>query len=169
MQVCIVDTCTCMWLTGALNLPPPPPSLSPSLPPSPPPPPPPALSLSSSLDFEDLPHCPQKSGMGACMFPTSGSEEGVALGYLLGDMIEEATGVLRLSYYNGDKCESSGRSHVVNIYFQCEKGSGMVGDMYMYMYMHVLIHLHVHICTCTCILVQRQFFVEKRLDPNVAM
>ena len=84
------------------------------------------------------------------MFPTSGSEEGVALGYLLGDMVEEATGVLRLSYYNGDKCESSGRSHVVNIYFQCEKGSGMVGDMYMYMYivhvyMHVLIHLHVYI------------------------
>ena len=64
--------------------------------------------------------------MGACRFSTSGSEKGEAMGYLMGDMVEEVTGVLRLSYYNGAKCADSGRSRTVNIFFQCEKGAGLV-------------------------------------------
>ena len=67
--------------------------------------------------------------MGACMFPSSSSDQGVALGYLQGDMVEEVTGVLRLSYYNGAKCEASGKSHTVNIFFQCDMASGLVGLM----------------------------------------
>ena len=64
--------------------------------------------------------------MGACKFPTAGSDEGEVLGYLMGDMVEEVTGVLRLSYYNGAKCAGSGKSRTVNIFFQCEMGAGLV-------------------------------------------
>ena len=63
--------------------------------------------------------------MGACLYPTNQYGKGVALGFMHGDIIEESTGVLRLSYYNGAKCPS-GRSHVVNIFFQCQKGLGLV-------------------------------------------
>ena len=89
-----------------------------------------SFSFASALNFEALSHCPQEPGMGACMFPSTGSEPGKALGYLMGDIVEEVTGVLRLSYYNGAKCEGSGRSHVVNIFFQCEQGSGAVRLVY---------------------------------------
>lgn len=95
-------------------------------------------SLPSALDTKSLPRCPQVTGMGACMFPTAGEDQGEALGYLLSDITEEVTGVLRLSYYNGAKCSNSGRSHVVHILFQCEKGSGVVSGMYMY-----------NVCTCS--------------------
>ena len=105
-------------------------------------------SLPSALDFNSLPRCPQESGMGACRFPTAGKGGGEVLGYLLSDITEEVTGVLRLSYYNGAKC-SSGKSHVVNILFQCEKGAGVVSDMNIcitYVYMYVCIFFCVYIC-----------------------
>ena len=84
------------------------------------------LSSRSAIDVTSLARCPQHTGMGACRYPTSGKGEGEALGYLMGDIVEEVSGVLRLSYYNGDKCSGSGRSHSVNIFFQCEKGAGLV-------------------------------------------
>ena len=68
--------------------------------------------------------------MGACKFTTEGTDQGEALGYLLSDITEEVTGVLKLSYYNGAKC-SSGRSRVVHIFFQCEKGTGVVSDIHI--------------------------------------
>ena len=82
--------------------------------------------------------------MGACNFSTSGSDQGTALGYLLGDITEEVTGVLKLSYYNGAKCES-GKNHVVNIFFQCDKVSGVVSRASLYSY--TCVHAQ---CTCTC-------------------
>ena len=102
----------------------------------------------SALDFEALPQCPKESGMGACMFPTSGSDPGIAIGYLMSDIIEEVTGVLRLSYYNGVKCGGeNSRNHVVNIYFQCEQGFGMVRE-YVHILYIVYIYMYVY-CICT--------------------
>ena len=78
--------------------------------------------------------------MGACLFPNEGSDKGWALGYLLSDITEEVSGVLKLSYYNGAKCPS-GKSHTVNIFFQCEKGSGPVSvqleSLIFVLYVHV--------------------------------
>ena len=79
--------------------------------------------------------------------------------------MEEVSGVLRLSYYNGDKCPG-GRSHVVNVFFQCDKGSGAVswewshvrhvhvtcqalGLKGYYMY-RCTVHVHCKCSTCTC-------------------
>lgn len=113
-------------------------------------------SLPSALDFESLPRCPQESGMGACMYPTAGAERGEVMGYLLSDITEEVTGVLSLSYYNGAKC-SNGRTRVVNIFFQCEKGAGVVSDVNIFMYtcVHVCVpfllcvYMYIH-CNCYC-------------------
>ena len=84
--------------------------------------------------------------MGACRFPTSDSKGGgEAMGYLMGDIVEEVTGVLRLSYYNGAKCSGSGRSRTVHIFFQCEKGAAIVS------YTHTHTHTHcVQIPTSNC-------------------
>ena len=38
----------------------------------------------------------------------------------------EVEEVLRFSYYGGARCPGSGHSRVVNVYFQCDKGSGAV-------------------------------------------
>ena len=73
--------------------------------------------------------------MGACRFPTAGSEKGEVMGYLMGDIVEEVKGVLRLSYYNGAKCVGSGKSRTVNIFFQCEKGAGLVSLPYIYTFL----------------------------------
>ena len=108
-------------------------------------------SLPSALDFESLPRCPQESGMGACMYPTAGADRGEVMGYLLSDITEEVTGVLRLSYYNGAKC-SNGRTRVVNIFFQCEKGAGVVSDVNILctcVYTYVCLFFCVYTCTYT--------------------
>ena len=47
------------------------------------------------------------------------------LGYVTGDLVEESSGRLRLSYYNGDMC-TNGRKSVVHVYFQCAAGEGAV-------------------------------------------
>lgn len=129
-------------------------------------------SLPSALDFKSLPRCPQESGMGACIFPTAGKGRGKVLGYLLSDITEEVTGVLRLSYYNGAKC-SNGRSHVVNIFFQCEKGAGVVSDVNIFMYMscvHICVHfllcVYIH-CTCYCTYVHMYMYMYKHVHASI--
>lgn len=66
--------------------------------------------------------------MGACRYSSDGGE-GVGgrkvLGYVTGDLVEESSGRLRLSYYNGDPC-ANGRKSVVHVYFQCAAGEGAV-------------------------------------------
>ena len=78
--------------------------------------------------MKGLSHCPAKRGMGACRY-SSGGGEGVGgrkvLGYVTGDLVEESSGRLRLSYYNGDPC-ANGRKSVVHVYFQCAAGEGAV-------------------------------------------
>ena len=78
--------------------------------------------------MKDLSHCPAKPGMGACRYSSDGGK-GVGgrkvLGYVTGDLVEESSGRLRLSYYNGDPC-ANGRKSVVHVYFQCAAGEGAV-------------------------------------------
>lgn len=112
-------------------------------------------SFPSALDFKSLPRCPQESGMGACMFPAAGKDRGEAWGYLLSDITEEVTGVLKLSYFNGAKCSKSGKNHVVHIFFQCEKGVGVVSDVNIFtVFMHtlyMLLYIHVHVQVFICV------------------
>ena len=78
--------------------------------------------------MEHLSHCPAKPGMGACRYSSDGGKgEGgrKVLGYVTGDLVEESSGRLRLSYYNGDTC-ANGRKSVVHVYFQCAAGEGAV-------------------------------------------
>ena len=82
------------------------------------------------LDLGRLPNCPQEPYLAACKFSTSAYEPGEALGYLMGDIVEEVTGVLRLSYYNGAKCAGSGKTRTVNIFLQCDMKTGVV-SLYM--------------------------------------
>ena len=79
-----------------------------------------------SLEFEHLPQCPQVPGMGACRYPSS-SEGGAgsALGYLMGDIVEEGEGSLTLAYHSGDACGDS-RKSMVHIHFTCGAGTGSV-------------------------------------------
>ena len=74
--------------------------------------------------MKSLSHCPAKPGMGACRYSSDGGE-GKVLGYVTGDLVEESSGRLRLSYYNGDSC-ANGRKSVVHVYFQCAAGEGAV-------------------------------------------
>ena len=63
--------------------------------------------------------------MGACRYSSDGSEGGRVLGYVTSDLVEERSGRLRLSYYNGDRC-ANGRKSAVHVYFQCAAGGGAV-------------------------------------------
>ncbi len=44
---------------------------------------------------------------------------------MTGDLVEVEEGLLRLIYYNGDKCEN-GKAGVVNIEFKCNEDVGAV-------------------------------------------
>ena len=56
--------------------------------------------------------------------------------------------MLKLSYYNGDKCEGSGKSHVVNIYFLCDVNSGVVSTLTSYVYVCACVCVSVCVCVC---------------------
>ncbi len=45
--------------------------------------------------------------------------------YVTGDLVTVREGLLRLTYYNGDKCEN-GRSSVVFVEFKCDPDVGAV-------------------------------------------
>ena len=77
----------------------------------------------SSIDFKELPKCPQIPGVGACRYHSD--KQGTALGYVTGDLNEESEGVLHLDYHNGEQC-ASGQSSLVHVQFICAKGKGLV-------------------------------------------
>ena len=117
----------------------------------------PLLSLpliSRSLSFKDFPQCPPVPGMGACRFPTGFVKgSGVAMGYVTGDLVVEEEGVLRLSYYNGEKWCGNGHSSVVNVYFRCDKEQNGVSGPLSISSVQILINAY----SCPCCLVYPRY------------
>jgi len=58
------------------------------------------------------------SGIGACHYSANGDADGVALGYITGDVVEGGSGNLILTYTNGH-CATEGMRGVVYVYFRC--------------------------------------------------
>ena len=85
--------------------------------------------------------------MGACRYSNIREVSGEALGYMTGNIVEEASGSLRLTYSSGDRC-GSGRARTVHVEFRCEENAGAVSDEMNYI-VTIIVHsvvMTVRIC-----------------------